>query len=128
VRRIGRCAYSIKAALPSLVTASDGATNKQLGIVRTTLGRVRVPSAQARPLFIHQLARLMWAPMLLIGLMALYAGLVLAIAASGSADAAAARSLKAWVQRVQFLGEGFLLSSISFLLGTILGCHPILRR
>ena len=121
VRRIGRRADSIKATLPALVTASDGATNDQLGIVRTALGRVRVSSAAPRALFIHRLARLMWAPMLLIGLMALYAGLVLAIAASGSADAAAARSLKAWVQGVQFLGEGFLLSGISFLLGTILG-------
>lgn len=59
--------------------------------------------------------------MLLMGLMALYAGLVLAIAASGSADQAVVRSLNAWVQGVQFLGEGFLLSGISLLLGTILG-------
>lgn len=40
----------------------------------------------------------MRAPMLLMGLMALYAGLVLAVAASGSADPGVARSLKAWVQ------------------------------
>jgi len=119
VRRIGRRAESIMAALPALVTASDGASNVQLGIVRTALGRVRVSSAAPRALFIHRLAKLMWAPMLLMGLMALYAGLVLAIAASGSVDPAAARSFKAWVQGAQFLGEGFLLSGISFLLGTI---------
>jgi hypothetical protein len=121
VRRIGRRAESIKAALPDLVTASAGASKVQLGILRTELGRVRVSSAAPRALLIHRLARLMWAPMLLMGLMALYAGLVLAIAASGSADPAVLRSLKAWVQGVQFLGEGFLLSGISFLLGTILG-------
>jgi hypothetical protein len=80
-----------------------------------------VSSAAPRALFIHRLARLMWAPMLVTCLMALYAGLVLAIAAAASADPAVARSLKAWVQGVQFLGEGFLLSAISFLLGTILG-------
>lgn len=121
VRRIGRRAESITAALPALVTGSDGASNVQLGIVRTALGRVRVSSAAPRALFVHRIARLMWAPMLLMGLMALFAGLGMAIAASGSADPAVARSLKAWVQGVQFLGEGFLLSGISFLLGTILG-------
>jgi hypothetical protein len=38
-----------------------------------------------------------------------------------SADPALARSLNAWVKGTQFLGEGFLLSGISFLLGTIMG-------
>jgi hypothetical protein len=69
------------------------------------------------------MARTVWLPMLLMGLMALYAGLVLAYIGSGaqSSDPALARSLRAWTQGTQFLGEGFLLSAISFFLGTILG-------
>lgn len=121
VRRIGRRAGSLTAALPELVPAQRPGGLAPGGVVRTAFGRIRITSSAPPALFIHRLARRMWAPMLLMGLMALYAGLVLAIAASGSADPAALRSLKSWVQGVQFLGEGFLLSGISFLLGTILG-------
>lgn len=121
VHRIGRRAESIKSTLPQLVTLAAGAASVESGTVKTTYGPVSVSSVAPRPLFIHRMAKVMWAPMLLMGLMALYAGLVIAIAAAGTADASTARSLKAWVQGVQFLGEGFLLSGISFLLGTILG-------
>jgi hypothetical protein len=61
--------------------------------------------------------------MLLMGAMILYIGLIIAIVQSQSVanDAALARSLKAWVQGTQFLGESLLLSAVSFFLGTILG-------
>ena len=64
----------------------------------------------------------MWAPMLAMGAMALYGGFLLSIVASGNvaADPALAVSQRAWVQGLQFLGEGLLLSGISFLLATIL--------
>jgi hypothetical protein len=64
----------------------------------------------------------MWAPMLAMGVMLVYAGLLLSFAAAANvaADPALASSQQAWVQGVQFLGEGLLLSGISFLLGTIL--------
>lgn len=61
--------------------------------------------------------------MLAMGAMLVYAGLLLSFAAAGNVatDPARAASQRAWVQGLQFLGEGLLLSGISFLLGTILG-------
>jgi hypothetical protein len=65
----------------------------------------------------------MWAPLLAMGVMLVYAGLLPSFAAAGkvATDPNLAASQRAWVQGVQFLGEGLLLSGISFLLGTILG-------
>lgn len=69
----------------------------------------------------------MWAPMLAMGAMALYGGFVLALIAANTVDSnpRLAGSERAWVQGLQFLGEGLILSGISFLLGRILG---IMRR
>jgi hypothetical protein len=58
-----------------------------------------------------------------MGLMAVLAGFILSLVQTDAigTDPALARSQSAWVQGLQFLGEGFLLSGVSFLLGTILG-------
>lgn len=121
LRRIGLRIDAIKEALPQLVpTQLPAGVPMTSGIVKTPYGRVRVTAHRPKPLFVHNMARLLWAPMLLMGLMALYGGLLIALIATGTTDPASARSLKAWVQGTQFLGEGFLLSAISFALGTIL--------
>ena len=120
LRRIWSRIASAKAALPDLIPAeSHGAV--RYGIARTRWGRTTVTKEAPEPLFIHRMARALWAPMLLMGAMALYAGLALAVLQfqhTGS-HPELARSLGAWVQGVQFLGEGLLLSSISFFLGAI---------
>ncbi len=121
LRRIGLRIEAIKEALPQLVpTQAPAGLPLSAGIVKTPYGRVRVTAHRPEPPFVHSLARLLWAPMLLMGLMALYGGLLIALIATGAIDPASARSLKAWVQGTQFLGEGFLLAAISFALGTIL--------
>ncbi len=121
VRRIIDRVASIKEALPALAaTRKADQSPPAVGVVQTSFGKIRLSVKAPRPLFVHQLARIMWLPILLMGLMALYGGLVVALAASGTSDASLVRSLKAWVQGLQFLGEGFLLSAISFILGTIL--------
>lgn len=123
VRRIWIRVASMKTALPELVPAPRTARPGALGAIGTPHGLAVVTVAPPPPLLIHRMARTMWLPMLLMGAMALYAGLVLAYvgAEAQSSDPALARSLRAWTQGTQFLGEGFLLSAISFFLGTILG-------
>lgn len=122
VRRIWVRFGSVKAALPRLVAAATGSRPVAYGEIDTAHGRATVSHDVPSALFIHRMARAVWLPTLAMGLMALYLGLVLAYVESGSygLNAAAARSLKAWVQGIQFLGEGLLLSGIAFLLGTIL--------
>lgn len=123
VRRIWIRVASMKTALPELVPAPRTARPAALGAIGTPHGLAVVTVAPPPPLLIHRMARTMWLPMLLMGAMALYAGLVLAYvgAEAQGSDPALARSLRAWTQGTQFLGEGFLLSAISFFLGTILG-------
>lgn len=123
VRRIWIRVASMKTALPELVPAPRTARPGALGAIGTPHGLAVVTVAPPPPLLIHRMARTMWLPMLLMGAMALYAGLVLAYvgAEAQGSDPALARSLRAWTQGTQFLGEGFLLSAISFFLGTILG-------
>ncbi len=124
LRRIWSRIATLKTALPALVgTAVDSRSPVSRGIVQTPFGRASVSAEVPPPLFVHSMARTMWAPMLLMGVMALYIGLIVALneAQNVAVNPVLARSLKAWVQGLQFLGEGFLLSSISFFLGTILG-------
>ena len=61
--------------------------------------------------------------MLAMAAMALYGGFALSLVASGNVatDPQLAASQRAWVQGLQFLGEGLVLSGISFLLARILG-------
>ncbi len=122
VRRIWLRVASLKAALAVLVHASGEPPKITSAVISTRYGTATVGSRAPAPLLIHRMARVMWAPMLLMGVMAVYLGLALAYAQSQVAtDVALYRSLDAWVKGTQFLGEGFLLSAVSFFLGTILG-------
>lgn len=120
VRRIWVRVGSIQTALPALCEVPPAPSG--VGTAHTPFGTAsatqRAPSAR----LIDRMARVLWLPMLAMGFMALYAGLILAIVGSQSeaTNPALARSLRAWTQGTQFLGEGLLLSAISFLLGTIL--------
>lgn len=105
---------SVHEALPRLATIRPG--DVQTGDVRTPHGVATVTTDQPSELGIHRMAKAMWSPMLVMGVMAVIAGLIVSFvwAATGRLDTAA------WTQGLQFLGEAMLLSGISFLLGTIL--------
>ena len=122
VRRIWLRVASVKAALPALVPQRGESARNSSSDLRTKHGTVAVSARAPAPLLIHRMARVMWAPMLLMGVMAVYIGLGISyIQAQSASDTALFRSLDAWVKGTQFLGEGFLLSAVSFFLGTILG-------
>ena len=109
-------AESMGVALPKLV-GLPGADATPLGDLETPYGKVTVTEKAPDQLPIHQMAKKMFRPMVVMGLMAVLAGLVVSFVASGSFPNTAA---SAWMQGLQFLGEGMLLSGIAFLLGTIL--------
>ncbi|MEA1902942.1 MAG: hypothetical protein U9N56_05380 [Actinomycetota bacterium] len=109
-------ADSIKTTLPQLV-GTPGADPTPLGDLDTPFGKVAVTEKAPGPLPIHKMAKKMFRPMVAMGLMAVIVGLIVSFVAAGSAPNTAAL---AWMQGLQFLGEGMLLSGIAFLLGTIL--------
>ena len=107
---------SVKASLPGLKAEGGGAIRS--GTIDTPLGKATAGPTAPGPLWIHKMAKRMWAPMLAMGVMAVVAGLVISFVWAGDPGDTA---LAAWTQGTQFLGEAFLLAGISFLLGTILG-------
>jgi len=109
-------ADSIKVALPKLV-GTPGVDTKPLGDIETPFGTATIAENAPGPLPIHKMAKKMFRPMVGMGLMIVMVGLVVSFVAAGTAPNTAAL---AWMQGLQFLGEGMLLSGISFLLGTIL--------
>lgn len=111
---------SVKQALPDLASGNGSAS--LLGQVDTPYGAAAVTTTVPGPLFIHKMARVMWGPSLAMGYMAVVVGFILSIVESNkiSSDPGLAISLSAWTEGIQFLGEGFVLSGISFLLGSIL--------
>ncbi len=121
VDRLGERIDSLKATLPDLLP-DDRAAPHPFGEASSAHGRAVGTEHPPRPLPIHRMARILWAPMLVMGLMLVAIGLVLALVAAGTADAdpTLAATQHAWVQGIQFLGEGAVLSGISFLLGIIL--------
>ncbi len=113
---------SVKAALPELRPAGSS-ESITTGVIKTAFGPAVGSATAPGPLPIHRMARTMWAPMLVMGAMALLAGTVVAFvwsASAGSGSADTVHSSSAWTQGLQFLGEGMLLAGISFLLGSIL--------
>lgn len=112
---------SVKAALPDLKPAGDG-SRSLLGEVDTPYGAATTTTTAPRPLFIHRMARVMWGPSLAMGYMAVVAGFILSLVESTAigSDPKLAVTLSAWTEGIQFLGEGFVLAGISFLLGSIL--------
>lgn len=114
---------SIKAALPSLRGhGMEAPEHAEAGKIRTQFGPATISAREPRPLFIHGMARALWALMLVMGATAVAIGLALSFVQAGNelSNPELAMSQGAWVQGLQFLGEGFLLSGISFLLGTIM--------
>lgn len=113
----------VKTALPSLMKAGDVGTPVVSGEFESPYGRATVAQDEPDELLIHRMARTLWLPMLAMGAMALLAGFVVSLVWSGrvAGDPLQAVHLSAVAQGLQFAGEGFLLSGVSFLLGTILG-------
>ncbi|HYT78873.1 MAG TPA: hypothetical protein VEQ37_06400 [Actinomycetota bacterium] len=113
---------SVKAALPSLAGVGGGPVPIQADTEDTPWGAATLSSTAPKPMLVHRLARVMWGPSLAMGFMAVMGGLVLAVvqATKVVSDPALAGHLSAWVKGIQFLGEGFLLAGVSFVLGSIL--------
>lgn len=106
--------------LPALAAVREGGAVEEPEL-DTRFGRATRTARALGPLPIHTMARRMWAPLVLMGPMLVGTGLVLSILQASIDNAGDAAELSAWVQGLQFLGEGLVLAGISFLLGTILG-------
>lgn len=109
-------AESIKTALTRLV-GKPAVESARLGEVDTPYGTVEITETAPDALPVHRMAQGMFRPMLVMGGMAVLAGLIISFVWAASVPNTAA---SAWTQGLQFLGEAMLLSGISFLLGTIL--------
>jgi hypothetical protein len=121
IQRLWMRVDGVTAALP-LLKADGGDARPQTGDIDTRFGPATQTAVAAKPLLIHRVAKKAWAPMLAMGAMVVLVGFVLSLVQSGNvaSDPDLARQQGAWVQGLQFLGEGLLLAGISFLLGTIL--------
>ena len=113
----------LKKTLPALKPASRGPAVFGEQEIKTPFGTAQVSNDEPKPLLIHRMAKALWLPMIAMGVMAVFAGGIVSLVQSGEvgSDPQFATELSAWVQGLQFLGEGLILSGISFLLGTILG-------
>ncbi|HZD22741.1 MAG TPA: hypothetical protein VE569_04980 [Acidimicrobiia bacterium] len=109
-------AESIKTSLATLV-GIPGVDRVRTGELDTPFGKVEVTDKAPGDLGVHKMARTMFRPMLVMGVMGVLAGLIISFVWAGTVPNTAAA---AWTQGLQFLGEAMLLSGISFLLGTIL--------
>lgn len=121
--QLGVRVAAVKEALPHLKPGGGTGQVAFQGEAVTPFGPVTLGRSVPSPLPIHRMARILWAPMLVMGAMAIGVGLVLGFIQAGNvaADPELARQQGAWVQGLQFMGEGLLLSGIAFLLGAILG-------
>jgi len=121
-RRVLARVESVKFALPQLMPQTASGVARALGEYDSDIGPAFATARAPAPLPIHRLAGLMWLPMLAMAAMALFVGFILALVAAGNVatDPQLAVSQRAWVQGLQFLGEGFALAGISFLLARIL--------
>jgi len=110
---------SVKASLAVLKPDAEVGSYKT-GDVESLSGPATV-SAEAPERFpIHKMANTMWAPMLLMGVMFVVAGLFVSWIWAANVGISTGLDAAAWTRGLQFLGEGFVLASISFLLASIL--------
>ncbi|MEE8443284.1 MAG: hypothetical protein V3S37_05990 [Dehalococcoidia bacterium] len=122
VRQLWTRVRSVKEALPRLVPQDKKSSQATERHITTPFGSGRVTRKAPSALPIHRMAYALWAPMLIMGAMLVAAGLVLSfLQAASDSGSDTFQSLRALVPATMFLGEGFLLSGISFLLGSILG-------
>lgn len=112
-----RRAAAVRGALPLLVPHGSPAV---AGGPAAAGGRVIVTEEPPRALLVHRMARVLWAPMLVMGVMGVAVGFVLSLVWANRIGAGSVTAVAAWTQGLQFLGEGMVLAGISFLLGTIL--------
>jgi len=110
---------SVEAALPVL-KANTEAGDFRTGDIDTEFGPATVATEAPVRMKIHKMANTMWGPMLLMGVMSVVAGLVVSWFWAANVGTATGLGAKAWTQGLQFLGEGLVLASISFLLASIL--------
>ena len=106
-----------------MTTAAEG--------IQANFGYVSIGLKGSGQLLIHSIANWMWLPMLTMGGMLVIAAIGLGIAQADGARAlgegfsaakkAEVETLRPLTAGTLFLGEAFVLSGISFLLGTILG-------
>ncbi len=122
VLSLWRRVTAVGTALQKLTAGREsGSDRPATGDVDTPYGPASATTRPPEPLTIHRMAELLWLPVLAMGAMALAVGLLLGLWTSSLAGGTAAfRVASAWSQGTLFLGEGLLLSGISFLLGTIL--------
>ena len=92
----------------------------ETGDIETEFGPATVSASAPGRLPIHKMANTLWGPMLLMGVMFVVAGLVVSWVWAGNVGTSTGLGAAAWTQGLQFLGEGFVLASISFLLASIL--------
>ncbi len=111
---------SVEVAVAAL-RPTDHGDGAPLGDIDTEYGRATVTGTPPATLPIHKMARTMWFPMVVMGPMLLIAGVVTSIVWSNNIGSTTGVAASAWTQGLQFLGEGFILAGISFLLGSILG-------
>ncbi|MEE8421992.1 MAG: hypothetical protein V3S31_04355 [Dehalococcoidia bacterium] len=112
---------SVKVALPQLKTDGPAAPT---GDYDSPSGPATATETAPPALLIHRIAPKAWAPMVVMGVMLVAAGLAVSLIQVGEDDLSVGGTfsdLGAWVQGLQFLGEAMLLAGISFLLGSILG-------
>ena len=124
VRRIWIRIESVKEALPNLMSKNAQPEQIHEGSITTPYGAGRTTRKAPGPLLIHRMAYALWAPMLIMGVMIVGIGLVLSFFEADeafSSDPDTFQTLRALVPGIEFLGEGLVLTGISFLLGSILG-------
>jgi hypothetical protein len=109
---------SVKVALSGLKPTGDGRI--QTGNIKTAYGPAVAAAGVPKTLPIHKMARTSWAPMLAMGYMLVLAGFIASLVWTANIGTSTGLDAQAWTAGLQFLGEGFLLAGISFLLGSIL--------
>ena len=124
VRRLWVRVESVKAGLAKLAPDAPDKAAISSPTISSPQGAATYTSSSPKPLGIHRMAYVMWAPMLLMGIMAVMVGVVFSIieaVAGADQDTEVFLTFKALAQGTEFLGEALILSGIAFLLGSILG-------